>query len=714
MYFEIGAAQIQGGRDYQEDYFQVTFPDEAAVEKTEALLVMADGMGGHAGGAVASQIVVDRILQYIDKQGVTGQITTTLRQALDFANQGLLERVRKQPELTGMGCTLVGVVLREDSLQWVSVGDSLLYVLRGAEVIRKNDDHSYGGYIDKLAAAGEPIPETPGFSPRRNMLMSYINGEEIAMVDLPFSAEHLYAGDRIIIASDGLDTISSDAFPEISAAAASAQEFAEALIAAVEVAGKKNQDNTTVIVADVLGEPLDSTGQEELSEWMGDTLQPLADDETLNPVLREDREAIRNLDATLPPTAAGVPPESTGPSADTPAEPPSVIDPPGPRPGEQPAATEQVAAPPGAEEAADPGPTAGDPRTTTTADTTQSAASAATVAPPGAGKAAGTQRAALFIGVCLAVLVGGGYFFLRGGDGAMPVEAPRATPAPVAPLPPVERPGEGTEDSVPVEDAEVRQAAVDTVPAAPSPVATTREIRDRLRSGGQGPVMLELPGGMFEMGSPAHSLNFDERPQHSVEVKPFAIGRFEVTFADYRRFTAAAKTSDPADAGWGHADRPVINVSWNDAQAYAAWLSRQTGETYRLPSEAEWEYAARAGTPDDYWWGITMKTDAANCWGCGSALGEQTVPVGSFAANPWGLADTAGNVAEWVADCYHPTYSGAPADGSAWVDPGCTERVVRGGSWNGTAEAARVTKRMALAADAQRDFVGFRLVREID
>ena len=133
----------------------------------------------------------------------------------------------------------------------------------------------------------------------------------------------------------------------------------------------------------------------------------------------------------------------------------------------------------------------------------------------------------------------------------------------------------------------------------------------------------------------------------------------------------------------GRGDRPVINVSWNDAQGYVKWLSKQTKKDYRLLTEAEWEYVARAKSTTAYWWGDEVGRGNANCNGCGSEWGgKQTAPVGSFAANPFGLYDTAGNVWEWVEDCYHGTYDGAPKDGSAWKDSADCDRVLRGGSWD--------------------------------
>ena len=198
------------------------------------------------------------------------------------------------------------------------------------------------------------------------------------------------------------------------------------------------------------------------------------------------------------------------------------------------------------------------------------------------------------------------------------------------------------------------------------------------------PEMVEIPGGSFRMGcvSGQNCAN-DEQPVHEVQVESFELSKYEVTFEEYDRFTSAAGRARASDEGWGRGRRPVINVSWEDAVAYTRWLSEQTGERYRLPTEAEWEYAARAGTATAYSWGNGIGRNRANCDGCGSQWdNRQTAPVGSFGPNGWGLHDLHGNVWEWVQDCWNESYRGAPADGSAWESGDCSLRVLRGGSWD--------------------------------
>jgi formylglycine-generating enzyme required for sulfatase activity len=229
-----------------------------------------------------------------------------------------------------------------------------------------------------------------------------------------------------------------------------------------------------------------------------------------------------------------------------------------------------------------------------------------------------------------------------------------------------------------------------------------------------GPAMLMIAGGEFTMGSDRNQISPDERPAHKVVLQDFAISRNEVTFEEYDRFAEASGRPLPDDNGWGRGKRPVINVNWADASAYARWLSARTGKRYRLPTEAEWEYAAAGGSDSVYWWGYEFEKGRANCFDCGSGWDQKsTAPVGRFGPNGFGLHDTAGNVREWVRDCYHGSYTGAPVDGSAWEESGCKERVVRGGAYDKPAESMRSTWRGHLKADTRLPMIGFRLVREL-
>ena len=234
------------------------------------------------------------------------------------------------------------------------------------------------------------------------------------------------------------------------------------------------------------------------------------------------------------------------------------------------------------------------------------------------------------------------------------------------------------------------------------------------------PEMVVVPAGSFTMGSPSSEEGWDddEGPQHRVTIAaPFAVGKYEVTFAEWDACVAAGGCNGhvPGDGGWGRGRRPVIYVSWEDAKSYVGWLSRKTGERYRLLSEAEWEYAARAGTRTRYHWGNSIGRNQANCDGCGSRWDdEKTAPAGSFPANGFSLHDVHGNLKEWVEDCWHDSYAGAPTEGSAWVTGGdCERRVLRGGSWYGIPWYLRSANRDWFSAGYRGLYVGFRVSRTL-
>ena len=223
--------------------------------------------------------------------------------------------------------------------------------------------------------------------------------------------------------------------------------------------------------------------------------------------------------------------------------------------------------------------------------------------------------------------------------------------------------------------------------------------------------MVVLPAGSFDMGSNVEY----ENPVHRVTIaKPFAIGRYEVTFDEWDRCVEEKGCKYQADdRGWGRGNRPVINVSWLDAKEFVAWLSQKTGQTYRLPSEAEWEYAARAGVNTPFWWGRDVGSRQANCRECNTGAGQQTQPVGSYNPNPFGIYDTAGNAAEWVEDCWNDNFRGAPRDGSAWLAGQCRLRVLRGGAFDSQGKYVRSTARFRYDTDVRYSANGFRVVREL-
>ncbi len=271
--------------------------------------------------------------------------------------------------------------------------------------------------------------------------------------------------------------------------------------------------------------------------------------------------------------------------------------------------------------------------------------------------------------------------------------------------------------------------------------------RDELRSGGQGPQMVVVPAGSFQMGAPSYETGRydDEGPVHHVAIgKPFAVGVHEVTVGEFGKFVAATRrqagercrTYQDGEWNWRmgitwrapgfrQTERdPVVCVSWADAQAYVGWLSGQTGQWYRLLSETEWEYVARAGTTTARWWG---EREAEQCryangadssttlkWRIACSDGyARTAPVGSYEANGFGLYEIVGNVREWVQDCWNESYAGAPIDGRAWESGDCSHRGLRGGSWWSGPRAFRSAFRNNSPSDYRNNSIGFRVARSL-
>jgi formylglycine-generating enzyme required for sulfatase activity len=235
------------------------------------------------------------------------------------------------------------------------------------------------------------------------------------------------------------------------------------------------------------------------------------------------------------------------------------------------------------------------------------------------------------------------------------------------------------------------------------------------------PEMVVVPAGEFMMGSPTMEKGrYDSEGdgsgrQHKVTIAaPFAVSKFDVTFADWDACVSVG-ACPKTDGGFrGDGNRPVTFVSWYGARGYAAWLSTMTGKNYRLLSEAEWEYAARAGTTTAYYWGEEVGEGNANCSDCGSKWdGRQTSPVGSFKPNAFGLYDMAGNVWQWVEDCWHENYKGAPIDGSAWISGRCDYGVLRGGSWLNIPPDSRSAVRLRMGSDNRAGRMGVRVGRTL-
>ncbi|WP_066469400.1 SUMF1/EgtB/PvdO family nonheme iron enzyme [Bosea sp. WAO] len=241
--------------------------------------------------------------------------------------------------------------------------------------------------------------------------------------------------------------------------------------------------------------------------------------------------------------------------------------------------------------------------------------------------------------------------------------------------------------------------------AAPGPARIIRDCDDC-------PELALIPAGGFEMGS--NEMFEFEKPVRTVTIgNPFYIGTREVTFAEWDACVAQGGCSHrPGDRNLGRGNRPVTDIHWNDAGAYVVWLSLKTGRKYRLPTEAEWEYAARAGTATSYPWGNAIDKEKANCVGCNAQPRRQAIEVGQFPPNAFGLYDMAGNAAEWVADCWSESYRASPRDGSAYSPPGCRERVLRGGSFNNDPRYLRSAARFKYESDVRFYTNGFRVVRE--
>ena len=253
-------------------------------------------------------------------------------------------------------------------------------------------------------------------------------------------------------------------------------------------------------------------------------------------------------------------------------------------------------------------------------------------------------------------------------------------------------------------------------------VALAQEPGDEFKDCHDCPTMIVVPPGTFIMGSPDDQDNHrpDEVPQHAVLIPTaFAMGKYEVTFEQWGLCVSDGGCNgyQPEDDGWGRGTRPAMHISFEDAQVFLSWLSAKTGKTYRFPSESEWEYAARAGASTTYNWGNEVGINQANCASCGSQWdAEKTAPVGSFEANTFKLHGTAGNVSEWVQDCWHERYTDAPSDGSAWeeADGGdCGVRVVRGGSWDYLPRRVRSATRFRRLPGDRLNTLGFRLAQDL-
>ena len=613
--FDISGAQIDGARDYQEDAFLITHLGDSDNEGG-SLVIVADGMGGHAAGNVASNMAVQTFNKHITSNFPSDDLSEVLRESVRQANNSISETVRETAALKGMGCTLVAAVLEDKFVRWVSVGDSHLYLIRNNEMKKKNADHSYGGFLDRMAAEGTPVEAEAGFS--RNMLMSALTGEDIAEIDCPEALE-LQSGDRLIIASDGLDTLSEGKVLSFTAETSSPKECVEALLQGVEDAKMPRQDNTTVVIIEV-GEKEDPTQQVAVA----------ASTATETGEVEVDHQAAR------------------------------------PRPF----AVEE-------DEPHDRGP----------------------------------WLKFVAAGLLLLSVAAGGYWFMTQGSSKVSVD-PGITDIgddfEIEEDPNIEADPIDTVIEIDAEPVDVPPEVVET-----APIGRGEEFTDKLKTGGSAPILVWIAAGRFTMGSRENSADFDERPQHTVNIERFAMSVHEITIAEYVKFAKSTGRKRPKTGDLDAETFPVFFVSWNDALAYTKWLSDQTGKNYRIPTEAEWEYATRARTTSEYWWGRQLGRDNAHCFACETGL-DPRLPtrIGRFDENAFGVFDLAGNVEEWVYDCYHKDYAGAPSDGSVFEGGDCSVRVTRGGAYSSGPKALRSAARSKFRYDAGNDSIGIRVVRD--
>jgi len=691
---EIAGTQIDGARDYQEDAFLITHLSDSKGNPS-ALIIVADGMGGHAAGNVASNMAVQAFNKSITTNYPTDDISGVLNESLSKANGAITETVKETPALDGMGCTMIGVIIEGTNLWWVSVGDSHLYLLRDRKLTKLNEDHSYGGFLDRMEAAGTPVEAEPGLS--RNMLMSAVTGADIAEIDCPPSPITLEHDDKLVICSDGLDTLSEGKIIQYSDWADTSKECAEALMDAVEDAAMPRQDNTTAVVVKIIDDSISaSAAQEEDDEDEEDITTPGAakDDKTAEMEISseeaEDSEDIAEVAADA-------------------AE--AVV--------EKAAETEEE-----------------------TVDLTSDEASMdvdVTEAISEDKETSEKSKTGLIVGIAASVLITlvvGGYFIFGSTssdktppeeiiyedevlDEAIADDEPSTTPE-IAESTDEEKIVETTTtDPAPETDdviAEIQPTPEPETEPVPAPkLPSKKEFQDDLKDGGKSPIMVVIPAGSFVMGGSSSSRFTDERPKHTVNIKSIAVSKFEVTFVEYDKFANATNRKPPNDLYMDRETHPAIFVEWDDAYYYTKWLSEQTGKKYRLLSESEWEYAASTGTKSPFWWGFNEETGKAHCFTCKSGLDpRKPSKVGGFEANKFGLHDTAGNVAEWVKDCWHENYKGAPSDSEVWEGGDCAYRAVRGGAYISPQQSIRSAKRDKLKSDSGYDHVGIRIARELD
>jgi formylglycine-generating enzyme required for sulfatase activity/class 3 adenylate cyclase len=288
----------------------------------------------------------------------------------------------------------------------------------------------------------------------------------------------------------------------------------------------------------------------------------------------------------------------------------------------------------------------------------------------------------------------------RGSPGSQTAALTTGTTAIIAAPEPATRPAAAPSTQAPAATTPPAQSAPAAATPTPEPAAQAPPAAPPAIE----PEMVSLPGGTFAMGS---NEDVTEKPVHQVRLKSFAIAKYPVSVREWNACAAASACPFTAP---GNDEAPVTNISWSDAAQFAAWLAKVTGKPYRLPTEAEWEYAARGGTQTRYWWGDQFQHGLANCKNCTQIASTQPPnKVGDFKANPYGLFDMGGTVDQWVEDCWHKNYQGAPTDGSAWREDACTAHVIRSGSWRNDARYVRPANRDRYDTNVRYPTHGFRI-----
>ena len=521
--------------------------------------------------------------------------------------------------------------------------------------------------------------------------MSAITGADIAEIDCPTMPFTLENDDKLVICSDGLDTLSEGKIIQYSDWADSPKECADALMSAVEDAAMPRQDNTTAVVVKITDDGISESAAasepapvSEPAAVAGDTVTH--DLSTPEEIIASSAAEIEELSVTVEEEIVETPEETVDLTADdTPVDSDEIID--------------------------------------DVSDESEK------------------SKTGLFIGIAAGVLVAlivGAYLIFSGSkpdeaidqstteevtsDEIVPEETvsdEASSEATLAEESTDEEEFIATEDeTTPEPESEPEPAPApetDSQPTVEPALTSKKEFQDDLKDGGKTPVMIVVPKGTFDMGSPSSSRFVDERPRHKVKIESFAVSKYEVTFAEYDKFAKATDRKLPDDLYMDRETYPAVFVEWDDAYYYAKWLSEQTGKKYRLLSESEWEYAASTGTKSPFWWGFNEEPGRAHCFGCKTGLDpRKPSKIGGFEANKFGLHDTAGNVAEWVQDCWHENYKSAPVNNEVWEGGDCSYRAVRGGAYISPPQSIRSAKRDKLKSDSGYDHVGIRIARELD